>query len=55
MLNFGLYRVLCMKVRGTDKWWDTDVDGSIIKIDPHEVGCEDVHLVCPMQDKGQWR
>ena len=28
---------LCVKLRGTDKWRDTDVDGSVIKMDPHEI------------------
>ena len=32
---------------------DTDVDGRNIKMDPEEVGCEFVHLTCPMQGKGQ--
>jgi len=44
-----------VKLNGTDNWRDTDVDGNIIKMDPNEVGCENVHLTCPMQDKGQWR
>ena len=55
MLNFGLYQVLYVKRKETDKSRDKDVDGNIIKMDPEEVGCENVHLTCPMQDKGQWR
>jgi len=54
-VKLRLYRVLCVKLNGTDNWRDTDVDGNIIKMDPNEVGCENVHLTCPMQDKGQWR
>jgi hypothetical protein len=45
----------CVKVKETDKWGDKDVDGNIIKMDPNEVGCEDVHLTYLMQDKGQCR
>lgn len=44
-----------MMVKGTDSWGDTDVDGNNIKMDSKEVGFEDVHLTCPMQDKDQCR
>lgn len=39
MLNFGLYRVLCVKLKETDSWRDTDVDGNNIKMDSKDVGC----------------
>jgi len=42
-----------VELKGTDSLMDTDVDGNNIKMDSKEVGCEDVHLTCPMQDKGQ--
>ena len=42
-----------MKLKETDNWRDTDIDGRNIKMDPKEVGCEFVYLTCPMQGKGQ--
>jgi hypothetical protein len=44
-----------VKVKGTDNWRDTDVDGNNIKMNRNKVGCEDLYLTFPMQDKGQWR